>query len=111
MPTYFLTHHFPENFQGSPETAAAATAWFERLGAHLVGRGNRAFETRRLGSCGADGRLLAYTIVSAENPEEAVALAEAWPLLARGGGVEVRELTMRELDLTVRPGATVGEEA
>jgi hypothetical protein len=54
MPTFFLTHHFPKNFQTSAETAAAATAWFERLGANLVGRGNPAFETRWLGKCGTD---------------------------------------------------------
>jgi len=94
MPTFFLTHHFPKPFQTSPETAAAATAWFERLGANLVGRGNPAFETCRLGNCGTDLEQLAYTLISTDKLEEAVALAEAWPLLARGGGVEVRELTV-----------------
>ena len=94
MPTFFLTHHFPPNFQGSPETAAAATAWFERLGANLVGRGNPAFKTRRLGNCGTDPEQLAYTLISTDKLEAAVALAEAWPLLAHGGGVEVRELTV-----------------
>jgi len=51
MPTFFLTHHFPGDFQSSAETAAAATAWF-------------------------------------------ASVAQAWPLLARGGGVEVREFTL-----------------
>jgi hypothetical protein len=94
MPTFFLTHHFPKNFQTSPETAAAATAWFERLGANLVGRGNPTFETRRLGNCGTDVEQLAYTLISADELEAAVALAEGWPLLARGGGIELRELTV-----------------
>jgi hypothetical protein len=99
MPTFFLTHHFPNNFQTSPETAGAATAWFERLGANLVGRGNPAFETRRLGDCGTDVEQLAYTLISTDKLEAAVALAEAWPLLARGGGIEVRELTVLQAGL------------
>jgi hypothetical protein len=94
MATFVLTHHFPKNFQTSPETGAAATAWFEHLGANLVGRGNPAFETCRLGHCGTDPEQLAYTLVSTDKLETAVALAEAWPLLAHGGGVEVRQITV-----------------
>jgi hypothetical protein len=99
MPTFFLTHQFPKNFQTSPETAAAATAWFARLGANLVGRGNPAFATRQLGNCGTDPEQLAYTLISTDKLEAAVALAEAWPLLARGGGIEVRELTVLQAGL------------
>src|SRR5262249_3808473 len=93
MPTYLLTHHFPRNFQGSPETAAAANAWFERLGANLVSRSDRRFETRRFGNCGTDPEPRAYELLPTDPLEEAIALAEAWPLLSRGGGVEVLELT------------------
>jgi hypothetical protein len=93
MPTFLLTHHFPTNFQGSSETAAAATAWFERLGANFAGTRNLAVETRLLGNCETDQERLAYTLISADDLDAAVALAEAWPLLARGGGVEVREFT------------------
>jgi len=93
MPTFLLTHHFPQNFQSSPETAAAAKAWFARLGATEAGGGNPAVEPRRLGNCGTDPeRQLAYTLISTDDLEAAMAVAEAWPLLARGGGVEVREL-------------------
>jgi hypothetical protein len=70
-------------------------AWFERLGANLVGRSDIRFESRQLGSCGADPEPRAYTLISTDTLEAAIALAEAWPLLARGGGVEVRELTSR----------------
>jgi hypothetical protein len=35
---------------------------------------------------------LAYTLISTDDLEAAMAVAKAWPLLARGGGVEVREL-------------------
>ncbi len=103
MPEFILTHRFPEGFKGSPETAAAARAWFQALGNHMVSRGDPAFSPRTLGDCGTDTRLSAYTVVSADNAEAAVALAGSWPLLEHGGGVEVRQLTSRELDLTVRP--------
>jgi hypothetical protein len=101
MPTFLLTHHFPENFQGTLETAAAATAWLESLEPHLLTArptprpNGPAFETRRLGTCGTEPAQLAHTLISADNLEAAAALAEGWPLLARGGGVEVRELTLK----------------
>src|SRR5712691_7955301 len=51
MPTYFLTHHFPKDFRGSPETASAATAWFASMGVNLVGRGgNPTVQPQRLGN-------------------------------------------------------------
>jgi hypothetical protein len=47
----------------------------------------------RLGDCRtAAERGLAYTLISTDELESAVGVAKGWPLLARGGGVEVREL-------------------
>jgi hypothetical protein len=37
MASYLFIHHFPKAFQGSPETAAAATAWFQQLEPNLGG--------------------------------------------------------------------------
>jgi hypothetical protein len=96
MPTFLLTHHFPDNFETSPETAAAARAWFERLGTHHAGGGNPTFQTRRLGNCTVQTRLVAHTLISADDADGAIAVAEAWPLLVRGGGVEVKELTVNK---------------
>jgi len=94
MPMFLLTHHFPANFQGSPESAAAATDWFARLGATVPGRGSTAAEEpRRLGDCPTTGeRRLAHTLISTDDLETAIAFAEAWPPLARGGGLEVQEI-------------------
>jgi hypothetical protein len=94
MPTFLLTHHFPAKFQGSPETAAAARDWFARLGASMPGRGSTApEEPRRLGHCPTPAdRRLAYTLISTDDLETAMAFAKAWPLLAGGGGVEVQEI-------------------
>jgi hypothetical protein len=102
MPTFVLTHHFPRGFQGSPETAAAATAWFDRIGTSLVGRGNPSIEPLRLGNCPSpQERMVAYTVLATDDPKAAVELAQAWPLLARGGGIEVRELTTARLPAPV----------
>jgi hypothetical protein len=108
MPEFIFTHRFPDNFKGSPETAAAARAWFQQLGDRVVGRSDPAFETRKLGNCEVDSRPSAYTIVSADNADAAVAMAGLWPLLERGGAVEVRQITTREIDQTVRPWADIG---
>ena len=107
MPTFLLTHHFPANFQSSPETRAAATDWFSRLGVTLPGPDDPAVNPAaaiRLGDCEAPAeRRLAYTLISTDSQEAAMAIAETWPLLARGGGVEVRELAI--LTPSVQAGA------
>jgi len=96
MPTFLLTHHFPANFQSSPETLVRARDWFARLGATTPGPGNPAVDDAaavRLGDCGtAAPRRSAYTLISTDDLEAAMVVAKAWPLLASGGGVELREL-------------------
>jgi hypothetical protein len=94
MPTFLLTHHFPAKFQGSPETAAAARDWFARLGATTPGSDSTVpVEPRRLGDCATEGeRRLAHTLISTDDLETAMGFAGAWPLLARGGGIEVQEI-------------------
>src|SRR5215471_16401193 len=37
MPTFLLRHDFAANFQGSPETTAAARDWFNRLAVAVPG--------------------------------------------------------------------------
>ncbi len=91
MTTFILVHRAPQGYKGSPETRARWNDWFERLGANLVDPGNPVFERRTVGNCGAGTVLGGYTLITAENREAAVALAEGCPLLAEGGGVEVGE--------------------
>jgi hypothetical protein len=94
MPTYLITNRVPEDFTGSPEAFAAWTAWFEKLGPSLEDRGNPAFARSTLGNCGAGTVLGGYTLITADSLDAAVALAEGHPLITRGGGVEVGELTL-----------------
>jgi uncharacterized protein YndB with AHSA1/START domain len=94
VPTYLVTNRVPEDFRPSADAFAAWTAWFERLGESLVDRGNPAFEAVSVGNCGSGTALGGYTLVVADDLEAAVARAQDHPLLARGGGVEIAELTM-----------------
>ena len=99
MGNYLFVHHFPKGFQGSPETAAAATAWFQQLEPNLAGRTPPAAEPRQFGDPGADPVPAAYEVITADDPETAMNLAKAWPLLSRGGRIEVRELTTEKFTL------------
>ena len=104
MGKYLFVHHVPKNFQGSPETAAAAAAWFEQLSPHLAGRSTPATsEPHEFGDANAELVPTAFEVIDAEDLEGAMALAGAWPLVSRGGRIEVRELTTERFRL---PAAT-----
>jgi hypothetical protein len=94
MPAYLITNRVPEDFAGSAEAFAAWTAWFEQLGGNLADRGNPAFKQTTVGNCGPGTVLGGYTLVTASSLETAAALAQDHPLVSRGGGVEVAELTL-----------------
>jgi hypothetical protein len=105
MGRYLFVHHFPKGFQGSPETAAAAAAWFERLEPNLAGRTPPATAARHFGDPDAEPVPTAYEIITADDPEVAMDLARAWPLVTRGGRIEVRELTTQRFALPTSPVA------
>jgi hypothetical protein len=92
METYLFIHHFPRGFQGSPETAAAAVAWFQQLEPNLAGRTTPS-AAQQLGDPAADPVPSAYEVIQADDLEGAMELAKVWPLLTRGGRIEVRALT------------------
>jgi hypothetical protein len=94
MPTYLITNRITDSFRPGPEAFAAWTAWFERLGAHLEDRGNPAFSRTTLGDCGPETMLGGYTLITADNLDAAVTLAQSHPLLTLGGGLEIGELTL-----------------
>lgn len=94
MNTYLLVHRHPENYTGSPETFAAWETWFKELGSALVDLGNPVLGDRA--TTGQAGKVLplgGYTIVEAENVEEATRLASGCPIVGEGGAVEVGRLT------------------
>ncbi len=65
------------------------------LGEHLLDKGNPVFTRTATGitSPGTDNVLGGYSVIRAENLDEAADLAKGCPILAAGGGVEVGELT------------------
>jgi hypothetical protein len=65
-------------------------AWFGGLGSALVDVGNAVTDYASLGEIGGSGsRMVAYSVVSAEDMDSALALAKDCPVMRVGGGVEV----------------------
>ena len=89
MPTFLFSYRAAKNSTLSPGAVAAASAWFQDIDANVADPGNPVREARSLGSCGADTRLDGFSMVAADDVEAAVALAEGYPGLSHGGGVEV----------------------
>jgi hypothetical protein len=71
------------------------------MGAQVVDRGNPVFEARSLGNCGTDTTLGGFSLVTADDFEAAIALAQGCPFLQRGGGVEIGEVTILDRDTRV----------
>jgi YCII-related domain len=94
MNTYLLVHRHPHNYVGSPDTPAAWEAWFKELGDALVDLGNPVLGDRSTaGEAGTVLPLGGYTIIDADNLEEATRLASGCPIIQDGGAVEVGRLT------------------
>lgn len=89
MPKFLFSYRVPTGYQPGGETAKAWEAWFESLGGSRVDPGHGVIVTRALGSLDAETRLGGYSVVTAEDIDGAVALAEGCPGLALGGGVEI----------------------
>jgi len=97
MTTFLFSYRMPENHTpGRPDAAAAWTAWFQDMGASVTDPGNPVFESVSLGYHGTDTRLGGYSLITADDLDAALALAEGCPALQGGGGVEVGVIT--ELD-------------
>jgi hypothetical protein len=78
---------------GDPETVSAWRAFFAEIGPALRDMGQPVFSRATVGSTGADSTQLGgYSLVTARDLGEALALAKGSPAVANGGGVEVGEL-------------------
>ena len=94
MANFLFTYRAPKDRPAtSPQVAAAWQVYLDGLGSNLVDAGNPVFERRALGTA-SDTVLGGYSIVSAEDLETAVKLAEGCPFLQVGGGVEVGQLSL-----------------
>ena len=90
MAKYVFSFRVPSDYRPNGGTPAEWQAWFGRLGSALVDVGNAVTGYDSLGEVGgSDSRMVAYSVVSAEDLDSALALAKDCPVLRAGGGVEV----------------------
>jgi hypothetical protein len=90
MPKFVFTFRVPSDYRPNEGTPAEWQAWFGELGTALVDVGHAVSEYASLGEVGGSGsRMVAYSVVSAENMDGALALAKDCPVMRVGGGVEI----------------------
>jgi hypothetical protein len=93
MAEFIFIYRTPADYTpGTSDEIAAWNAWFQGMGSQLRDLGKPVFNRAAVGDS-ADGALLGgYSLVTAENLDEALMLAKGCPIVAAGGGVEVGEL-------------------
>ena len=90
MTKYVFSFRVPAGYRPDAGTAAEWRDWFRELGPALVDVGNAVTEHASVGEIGGNEcRMVAYSVVSAEDLDAALALAKACPVMRVGGGVEV----------------------
>jgi hypothetical protein len=90
MAKYVFSFRVPSHYRPDAGTPAEWQAWFGQLGPALVDVGHAVTDYASLGEVGgSDSRMVAYSVVSAEDMDSALALAKDCPVLRSGGGVEV----------------------
>jgi hypothetical protein len=94
MPSYLFVYRSTQEYQPDPEATSAWQSWFDELSEKVVDLGNPVFGDRHaLGHDGCETAIRGYSVVSAADIDTAARLAQGCPLLQRGGGVEIAELT------------------
>jgi hypothetical protein len=90
MASYVFSFRVPAGYRPDAGAPAEWRDWFGRLGSALVDVGNAVTDYASLGEVGgSDSRMVAYSVVSAEDMDAALALAKDCPVMRVGGGVEV----------------------
>ena len=93
MAEFIFTYRTPADYTpGKPDGIAAWNAWFQGMGSQLRDLGKPVFNRATVGDSGGGGRLGGYSLVTAENLDEALTLAKGCPIVAAGGAVEDGEL-------------------
>jgi hypothetical protein len=90
MAKYVFSFRVPSDYRPNGGTPAEWQAWFGRLGPALMDIGHAVTDYASLGEVGGSGsRMVAYSVVSAQDMDSALALAKDCPVMRVGGGVEV----------------------
>ncbi len=93
MPTYLLSFRAPGDYAATPDTHTDWSQFFEGISTHLEDIGNPIFSRQRVGQTGTGTVLGGYSLINADSLRQASELASACPLVKRGGGVEIGEVT------------------
>ncbi|MDL2341899.1 MAG: hypothetical protein QFB87_02380 [Patescibacteria group bacterium] len=98
MTNYLLLYHgggMPSSDEEKDRIMQAWGVWMEQVGENLVDAGNPTGLVRHVDSEGvsdfAGARVTGYSIVKANNMDEAIRCASMVPLVADGGSVDVYE--------------------
>jgi hypothetical protein len=98
MPRYILSYRTAKSYgaPASPDDVALWTTFLnEHIEPHVVDPGYPVREASRvLGETGESTRIVGYSIVTADDFEAALRIAEHCPTLRQGGGVEVGALVL-----------------
>jgi len=91
MAKYVISYRAPEDYvPGREDDMAAWAAWFKNIGKNLVDFGSPVRDTIQIGDCGAGQRLRGYSVISADDLDAALLIAQGCPgLRDTGFGVEV----------------------
>lgn len=90
MTNFVFSFRVPAGYAPDAETPGEWKAWFGTLGSALVDVGHAVTAYASLGEVGgSESRMVAYSVVAAEDLDAALALAKECPVLRVGGGVEV----------------------
>jgi hypothetical protein len=93
MPQFVFVYRHPTGYTPSSDSAKAWMDWFEGMGDHLVDLGQPVIARTVLGNSNPGvTELGGYSVVQAEDLEEAASIAKGCPHLERGGGVEIGQL-------------------
>lgn len=99
MPSYLLSFRTPNDYAATPDTRVAWNEFFGEISTHLEDIGNPIFSRQSVGETGSGTVLGGYSLINADGPDEACELAAGCPLVSRGGGVEIGEVTpLSEID-------------
>lgn len=92
MANYVFTFRGAKDRTLTAEDEARWGAWFGQIASHITNRGDRVGEARSVGGPDRPDVLSGYIVISADNMDAAVAVAQGCPALQQGGSLEVGEL-------------------
>jgi hypothetical protein len=92
MANFVFTYRTVPDTARTPESADAWRSWFDGLGDHVAEIGKPGIESGSVGNCGPDTKLGGYSLITAADLDEAMALAKDCPAVPRDGGVEIAQL-------------------